>query len=241
MRSLLIIFWLGYFSDAGAQAFYVMEYNNDTTFARHSITLKTSFLKDDFFLLDNEVKISTKKVVLYNNQEGYFRRSTFPDGFFVKKITEGKIIDEYSTEVTTYTPSYGPGPGGGVGYAGKSTAFYYSANDGGLKELKYSNLKKDITDNVRSLNYLNNVKKQKIATGVFYSVGAGIIIYGLTQSKFNRTSIGGVTSSSADQNTEEGYVSPFVFTGFIPLAIPAIFIGKKKTKNLRAAISAYNK
>jgi hypothetical protein len=242
MRYWLIIFCILYLSDAGAQKFYVMEYNNDTTFARNSITLESPRLKKDFFLLDNEVKISTKKVVLYNSQEGYFRRSSFPTGFFVKRITEGRVIDEYSTELSTYTPAYTPGPGGGGGYFNKSTVYYYSMNGGGLKELKYSNLKKDVSDNVVSLDYLNRIKKQNITDGVFYSLGAGLLIYGISKSKINsdNVSIGGYTSSSSVDNGEESYISPYVFASIIPVSIP-LFRSKKRIENLRAAISAYNK
>ena len=239
MKYFLIIFSLACFNEASGQKYFVMEYNNDTTYASHSVKHETPFLKKNHFLLDNEVKVPSEKVVLYQNREGYFRRTSFPDGFFVRRITDGSKIDEYATEVSTYTPSHGPGFGG-MGYHNQKTVYYYSFNEGGLKEMKYSYLKKEIGDNPASLDYLNKIKSQRLTAGILYTIGAGMLVYGISKSKFtnNNTSVGGV--SSYNSNDEKGYISPFVFGSFIPLAIPA-FMGKKRVEHMRDAIAAYNR
>ena len=190
------------------------------------VEVKSELFKQKYILLNDSVKYQLNQVKAFQNKDGFF--VVFRNSRAVYKIAKRKEtgnIDLYTSyelvySAGTYSPGFGPGgAGGGVSNAAIE---YYRKNNGALKSIEYDNLKTNLADNTKSMEYLRSYKSlnyAKIGLGV---LGAGIIV-----------------SAFAGMSKEEGLPKGPLISGAVVmnlLWIPQILQGQE----IKDAIKAYN-
>lgn len=247
MKNLLILFCLccfPYFASAqngnDNRAHFVGLNNGEKVYARR-VQLKSPLLKSNYFLLDDSIRFSVSAVKYYQNDNGFFLKIADPYGRddFAERVVSGRI-SKYFISRTSYNNYYGPGYGGYGGYGGwgygglgwgggpsRRNIYFFTKDDGDLQSYNYNNLREALADNPGSLEVLDQYRKSRYIENGVSLVGAGLLIYGLTQS-FNMT---GTNNNSG--------LSPTVYAGAAVISIPLI-TGLFKKDKLTQAIELYN-
>jgi hypothetical protein len=239
---LALLFLFPFFSHAQTQGDddsrrqFVGLNNGQRVYAKR-VQIKSPLLKSNYFLLDDSIRFSTEAVKYYQNEDGFFLKIEDPYGRddFAERLISGRISKYYISK-TYYNNMYGPGYGyggyggfGGYGWGGPSrrNIYFFSKDDGPLQSYSFNNLMEAMSDNQGSLAMLERYRRGKrIENGVSLA-GAGLLIYGFTQS-FRQSS-----------NLGPGGLSPAVYAGGAMISIPWI-TGLFKKDRLTQAIELYN-
>jgi len=212
--------------------------NGQKVYARR-VQVKSPFLKSNYFLLDDSIRFETSAVKYYQNENGFFLKISDPYGGsddFAQRVLNGRISKYYisKTFYNNYSP-YGPygygrygGFGGyGMGGSNRRNIYFFSKDNGELQSYNYNNLYEAIRDNPGSVELLNQYRKSKyLETGVSLA-GAGLLIYGFTQSFRNSSNNAGFQ------------VNPTVYAGAALISIPWL-TGIFKKDKLTQAVELYN-
>jgi hypothetical protein len=159
----------------------------------------------------NDLKeYSIDNIMLYQNEDGYFRKIDSTYDYFVERIIEGKI-DLYREALTFYSPGHvmsAPGPGGmqmttfGGGYSSSIEFDYFSKDDGDILEASYSNLLEALADNNESINHLKTYNTLRYIQWGLIGSGITLLVAGLATStkekpNFGLMAVGGVVGLSS--------------------------------------------
>lgn len=213
--------------------------NGQKVYARR-VQVKSPFLKSNYFLLDDSIRFETSAVKYYQNEKGFFLKISDPYGRgddFAERVLNGRISKYYISK--TFYNNYGPGYGGfgGYGYGGfggygmgnssRRNIYFFSKDGGDLQQYTFNNLREALKDNPGSIELLNQYRKARyLETGVSLA-GAGLLLYGFTQSFRNSSNNAGFQ------------VNPTVYAGAALISIPWISGIFKKDK-LTQAVELYN-
>ncbi|MGV3638908.1 MAG: hypothetical protein ACO1NZ_00235 [Adhaeribacter sp.] len=212
--------------------------NNGQRVYAKRVQIKSPLLKSNYFLLDDSIRFATEAVKYYQNEDGFFLKIEDPYGRddFAERLISGRISKYYISK-TYYNNMYGPGYGyGGYGYGGfgpgwggpsRRNIYFISKDDGPLQNYSFNNLMEAMSDNPGSIAMLERYRTSKRVENAVSLVGAGLLIYGFTQS-FNQSS-----------NLGPGGLSPAVYAGGVLISIPWIS-GLFKKDRLTQAIELYN-
>lgn len=239
---LALLFLLPAFSHAqtpgteDARAQFVGLNNGQRVYAKR-VQIKSPLLKSNYFLLDDSIRFATEAVKYYQNQDGFFLKVADPYGRddFAERLIEGRISKYYISK-TYYNNMYGPGYGyggyggfGGYGWGGPSrrNIYFFSKDDGPLQSYSFNNLAEAMSDNQGSVAMLERYRTGKRVENGISLVGAGLLIYGFTQSFRQSNNLG------------PGGLSPAVYAGGVMISIPWIS-GLFRKDRLTQAIELYN-
>jgi hypothetical protein len=211
--------------------------NNGQRVYAKRVQIKSPLLKSNYFLLDDSIRFATEAVKYYQNEDGFFLKISDPYGRddFAERLISGRISKYYISK-TYYNNMYGPGYGyggyggfGGYGWGGPSrrNIYFFSKDDGPLQSYSFNNLVEAMSDNQGSVAMLERYRTGKRIENGVSLVGAGLLIYGFTQS-FRQSS-----------NLGPGGLSPAVYAGGVMISIPWI-TGLFKKDRLTQAIELYN-
>jgi hypothetical protein len=213
--------------------------NNGQRVYAKRVQIKSPLLKSNYFLLDDSIRFATEAVRYYQNEDGFFLKVSDPYGRdeFAERLISGRISKYYISK-TYYNNMYGPGYGygyggfggfGGYGWGGPSrrNIYFFSKDDGPLQSYSFNNLKEAMSDNQGSLAMLERYRTSKRVENGLSLVGAGLLIYGFTQSFRDSSNLG------------PGGLSPAVYAGGAMISIPWI-TGLFKKDRLTQAIELYN-
>jgi len=227
-------------SDDDPRTHFVGLANGQKVYARR-VQLKSPFLKSNYFLLDDSIRYEVSTVRYYQNENGFFLKISDPYGGtddFAQRVLSGRISKYYvsKTFYNNYSPygpygygRYGYGGFGGYGWGNSSrrNIYFFSKDNGELQSYNYNNLREALRDNPGSLELMDQYRKSKyLETGVSLA-GAGLLIYGFTQSFRNSA------------NTTGFQVNPAVYAGAALISIPW-FTGIFKKDKLTQAVELYN-
>lgn len=217
--------------------------NNGQRVYAKRVQIKSPLLKSNYFLLDDSIRFSPEAVKYYQNSEGFFLKIEDPYGRddFAKRLISGRISKYYISKTYYNNSMYGPGgygyPGygwggygmGGYGWGGPSrrNIYFFSKDEGPLQSYNFSNLMEAMADNPGSVAMLERYRTSKRVENGLSLVGAGLLIYGFTQS-FRQSS-----------NMGPAGLSPAVYAGGVLISIPWIS-GMFKKDRLTQAIELYN-
>ena len=196
------------FTNAQEYKSYIKLRNGQTIFGK--VEYKSPFLGTPYILMDDSKEYSFDDILLYQNEEGYFRRVDSTDNYFAERIVEGKI-DLYKKTFDFYSPGYvmsTPGPGGmsistfGGGYSYSIEFDYFSKNNGDLLEASYGNLLEALADNNESISHLKTYNTLRYVTYGLIGSGVALLIAGLATStkekpNFGLMIVGGVVGLSS--------------------------------------------
>lgn len=243
---LAFLLMLPFFSSAqtpetdDSRAQFVGLNNGQRVYAKR-VQIKSPLLKSNYFLLDDSIRYSTEAVKYYQNERGFFLKVSDPYGRdeFAERLINGRISKYYISK-TYYNNMYGPGgygyPYGGFGGFGgygwgggpsRRNIYFFSKDDGPLQNYTFNNLMEAMSDNQGSLAMLERYRTSKRVENGISLAGAGLLIYGFTQS-FRQSSSQG-----------PGGLSPAVYAGGVMLSIPFV-TGLFKKDRLTQAIELYN-
>ena len=218
------------------RAHFVGLNNGQRVYAKR-VQIKSPLLKSNYFLLDDSIRFATEAVKYYQNEDGFFLKISDPYGRddFAERLISGRISKYYISK-TYYNNMYGPGYGyggyggfGGYGWGGPSrrNIYFFSKDDGPLQSYSFNNLVEAMSDNAGSVAMLERYRTGKRIENGVSLVGAGLLIYGFTQS-FRQSG-----------NLGPGGLSPAVYAGGAMISIPWI-TGLFKKDRLTQAIELYN-
>jgi hypothetical protein len=176
-------------------------------------------------------------VQYFQNEEGFYTRlNNSKRADFAKRSSVGRISKFYTSK-TSYN-NYGPYGYGGYGYGGYGYSMpttrqvYYFSKDGGpLQDLNYQNLRPVLSDNVGSVELLEQYRRSKRVETGFTVAGSGLFVYGMINSLKGSTS---GTGQSFGQRAD-----PTLYLGLGLAAIPWVMRLFKKD-HLNEAIELYN-
>ena len=246
MKKLIFLFYLfclPFFSfsqngsDNDPRTQFVGLANGQQVYARR-VQLKSPFLKSNYFLLDDSIRYEVSAVRYYQNENGFFLKISDPYGGtddFAQRVISGRISKYYvsKTFYNNYNPygygRYGYGGFGGYGMGGSNrrNIYFFTKDNGDLQSYNYNNLREALRDNPGSLQLMDQYRKSKyVETGVSLA-GAGLLIYGFTQSFRNSA------------NTAGFQVNPTVYAGAALISIPWL-TGIFKKDKLTQAVELYN-
>jgi hypothetical protein len=238
---LALLFLLPIFSNAqtagkdDARSQFVGLNNGQRVYAKR-VQIKSPLLKSNYFLLDDSIRFATEAVKYYQNQDGFFLKVADPYGRddFAERLIEGRISKYYISK-TYYNNMYGPGGYGYGGYGGfggwggpsRRNIYFFSKDDGPLQSYSFNNLAEAMSDNQGSVAMLERYRTGKRVENGISLVGAGLLIYGFTQSFRQSNNLG------------PGGLSPAVYAGGVMISIPWIS-GLFRKDRLTQAIELYN-
>jgi len=154
---------------------------NDSIVYGNKIRLKTPFLSRNKFIVDNKVYLANS--VKFYNADGSFKANKHKkrrSPRFIQRVSTGVIniyAKEYKTHVTQY--AYTPNSGITPNYSGREQTVliqYYNFGYEDLKKASYRNLKRDIGHNPKSMECLNEYKKDNRIENLVIFSAAGLII-----------------------------------------------------------------
>lgn len=157
----------------------------DSTIIRGKVELSNKMFKKTRLIVNDTTEILMSKVRAYQTTDGYFLR--IDQGYgddFAKRIEKGNV-DLYTRLVQNYGgPSYMLGPGGTSTFVGSgfstSEVEYFSKNGGKLQKASARNLKRALSDNPVSMDFLkrrdNMTVVQVVGVLAGITIGAASII-----------------------------------------------------------------
>lgn len=227
------------------KGFFVGLYNGDRLYAR-KIQMKSPLFKGDFFLLDDSLRIPTNSIKYYQNREGFFVRVGDITGrnAFAKRVMDGRI-SKYYTTVNAYNDPYYWGGGGmyrgmygspygmygpmgmGQGMMNSRRIYFFTKDDGPMQEYNVRNLSDAVADNAGSMQSLRQYRTSRIVETGLSVVGAGLLVYGLSNSVV-QTQFG-----------PQFKMSPVAYAG-IGVSVAPLLMRLFKKDKLEEAIELYN-
>lgn len=229
---IISFFLITSFTSQGQQ--YQVGLQNGKLYSGSNIRWKTPFLGKEHLLINDSLKISMDQISFYEVQEGYYKKFASPKtGYidFYKREVGGERINVFTVLVST--GSYNPATG--MYIFNQSKVYWYEKDRNALKKLSYKNLKYDLSDNQASMYILKKVNDLRIATGLVYALGAGLIIAGIADGMNQDV---GTTSSTTRQSHSKGGATYFI-GGAVCMVVPLVInIGKRK--KIFQAIELYN-
>ena len=190
------------------------------------VEIKSPVFDRKYLTLNDSIKYTLDKVEYFQNEDGYFRvYAKSGNNMLLKREKRGKV-DLYSSYSVSHTPgAFTAAPGGAVSYSpGMVTTvrFDYYMKNNGIKELDYSNLKKDLSDNAESMRYLKSYNTLRYVQWGIFAAGAVMVI-----------------SAFARMDKDEGLPKGLLIGGGVVMG--ASFIpSMAKDDRLRQAVEAYN-
>ena len=192
------------------------------------IEYKKPFLGSPYILLDDSIEYKIENILLFQSNDGYFRKVDKNRNEFAQRVMEGKI-DLYRETSMYFTPGNVVStqtPGGTQtmytpGYTSSVDYDYFSKDGGEILEASYSNLLSALSDNNESIKHLKTYNTLNVVQWILVGSGIGLLIAGLA------------TSSKEELNTG------LMITGGVVALLAWIphLIGKSE---YRKAIEVYN-
>lgn len=205
--------------------------NGQRVYAR-KLQLKSPLFKKSVFIVNDSAQYDQAAVQYFQDDEGFYTRlNARKRSDFAKRTSVGRISKFYTSR-TSYN-NYGPngfGGFGGFGYGMPTTrlVYYFSKDGGPLQDLNYQNLRRELTDNIGSVEVLEKYRRGKrLETGLTVA-GAGLFVYGMANSLRGSNGTGIVRQAD-----------PTLFVGLGLAAIPWVMHLFKKD-HLNEAIELYN-
>jgi len=234
MRYSILLAFLILTSFAQAQEYYV-KLKGGTEIQAKSVEHKTPAFSSEYILVDKEKKYNIDSVAAYSNKYGEFikARTKYKRGFYKKEL-QGRI-NTYSSEVTTYNPGM-MGPNGAMTPSTFSSnkIEYYTKQGSSFKDINYSNLLIDLSDNLESIRKLQEVRKINRINTFLYLGAAATFIGGIIH-----TSGKAKDNESLPPSQRDVSLSPLLFAGPVIAVIPLMTKSTKQRK-LNEAIKIYN-
>lgn len=179
MRKLLIAIGLFLLSTLSVSAqFRNFVELKDSTIIRGKIELSNKLFRSSKIIVNDTTVILLSKVHAYQTSDGYFRRmySGYGDSF-AKRLEKGNI-DLYTRTQQTMNPSFVTGPSGTSMFVGggmqTNQVEYFTKNGGDMQKANARNLKKALSDNSESMDYLK--KRDGMTVVQVLGVIAGVSI-----------------------------------------------------------------
>lgn len=146
------------------------------------VEYKPTLFGENYFLIDSK-KISVDNVKFYKADTIFYANTKditlLGYSYFAIRIVKGKL-NLFEEIKTNYQPPMMNMAGGMTGGGVTSTTYaYYNKGYGPLKKAKYLNLVSDLSDNTKSLNYLNKFKKARNIESILYAAGGATFIIGV--------------------------------------------------------------
>jgi hypothetical protein len=213
---------------------------NGLVYTANDVETKNPLFGRSYLLLDGQRKFELAEVGFYEDETGHYVRTTLPNSSRETTLRREKTgrISLYSITSTQYSSGpggfgypgygyggYGYGGFGGYPYGGYRTVKteYFSKDNGPIQNLTSKNLLMATQDNAGSQQLLLESRRYQQITVASYVTGAGLLIYGLTQTL--RPGVSGVSAVT--------YLA-------IPVFIVPIVLQSKQANNQRQAIALYN-
>jgi hypothetical protein len=227
------------------KGFFIGLYSGERIYA-NKIQMKSPLFKGDFFLLDDSLRYPTNSIKYYQNRDGFFVRVGDVTGrnAFAKRIMNGRIAKYYTT-VSAYNDPYFWGGGGmygrpygmyspygmygpyGAGGMSSRRIYFFSKDDGPLQEFNLNNLTEAMADNAGSMQSLRQYRTSRLIETGLSVVGAGLLVYGMSQS---------VEQTPAGPRLA---ISPAAYAG-IGVSVAPLLMRLFKKDKLNEAIELYN-
>lgn len=142
------------------------EANHFIVFKNGKKLVGNEVIKRERILFLDEQAYELNTVMFYQNNKGNFAKTPFG---FQNRIIDGKVSFYSSSFVINPNKALNP------------FNSWYTMDYSFVKRTSYSNLRKDLKDNVSSMQYLNSYKNLNILGWGLTVAGAGIIAYSLIQ------------------------------------------------------------
>ncbi len=213
-------------------------------FQAYDVETKQPIFGKPFLLLDGQQRFDLNTISYYSDETGHYVRTVLP-GRSTREATLRRDrvgrISLYSITNTQYAGNspygYSPYGFGRYGYGGMggfggpmyrtTKTEYFSKDNGPIEDLNLRNLSIATADFAASRGLLEQARKYQTYSTLSYIAAGGIIAAGMF-STFNNSS-GGRAS-----------ISPLVYAGMPLFIVPLIMQGKQQ-RNIRQAISLYNR
>ncbi|NVO84661.1 hypothetical protein [Hymenobacter terrestris] len=205
----------------------------------YDVEVRSPVFGRTFLLVDGQQKLDLNDVRYYEDQSGFYVRTTLPGRSkresTLRRDRVGRISlysitqQQYSNNGIGpggYSP-YGYNPYGGLGgFGGYRTVRneYFSKDNGPIEDLSIRNLQLATTDNAGAQQLLASARRYQTFTTLSYVGAGGLLLAGVL------SSLGGSNGFS---------VSPLMYAA-IPLAIVPLAIGGKSQNNVKQAVLLYN-
>lgn len=213
---------------------------NGMVYSASDVETKNPLFGRSYLLLDGQRKFELAEVGFYEDETGHYVRTNLPNSSRETTLRREKTgrISLYSITSTQYSSNpggfgypgygyggYGYGGFGGYPYGGYRTikTEYFSKDNGPIQNLTSRNLLLATQDNAGAQQLLLDSRRYQQITVASYVVGAGLLLYGLTQTLRPGTS----------------GVSPVTYFA-LPVLIVPIVLQSKQANNQRQAIALYN-
>lgn len=204
----------------------------------YDVEIRNPVFGRTFLLVDGQQKLDLNDVRYYEDQTGFYVRTTLPNRnkreTTLRRDRVGRISLYSITSQQYMNNPYGYGGYGGYGgynpygFGGYRTVRteYFSKDNGPIENLSVRNLQLATTDNAGTQQLLADARRYQTITTLSY-VGAGGLLLAGVLSSFSGNSSGGFA------------VSPLVYAA-IPLAIVPLAIGGKSQNSVKQAVMLYN-
>ncbi len=231
-----MIFLIYNLSYSQNQKYFTHLFSGEIHYYNNVEYISNTFSKSYFLVNGNEIQKETVK--FYKNNNGFFANtkdlSFSSSSNFVKREISGNI-NLFSKEYTTFT-TVNNSNGLMMGSLGPNTtiSYYYNKGEfGDLKKSNYKNLKVDLSDNLKSMSYLNKFKSVKQRETLLYILGGAIMTVGVS-SLINKTS-----NVPQGETAKTGGSFAIIGLGFGTI-ITNYLTTKNKHDHIETAIGIYN-
>jgi len=252
MKKLLIIVMACYGLNARAQVDeskdFLYLYSDSVVFAK-KVTLRTDFF-DSWQLRADSKRVPTAQVKFFNNKDGFFantRKLTFGrESEFTERIIEGRInlFQEWTYDPLSYDRR-------SIYRARRAQQIdfrmYYNKGYDDLKNVSYTNLKADMSDNKESMNLLSSYRKSINASRAMYIAGGASLVAGIVSLLVATSSNGDMSGRDhfgsqgpglKDVNFTPGFVLFGIGAGFV---LGGFAVQSSSSRHLENAVDAYNR
>ncbi|MGY2133503.1 hypothetical protein ACW9KT_14840 [Hymenobacter sp. HD11105] len=213
------------------------------TFQAYDVETKQPVFGKPFLLLDGQQRIDMNTVSYYQDESGHYVRTTLP-GRSSREVTLRRDrvgrISLYSITSTQYAGNgygYNPYGFGRYGYGGMggfggpmyrtTKNEYFSKDNGPIEDLNLRNLSVATSDYAASRGLMDQARKYQTYSTLSYIAAGGIMAVG-------------VFSSLSNSGGGRANISPLVYAGMPLFIVPLVMQGKQQ-RNIRQAISLYNR
>ena len=224
---------------------YLRFYNDSTVYAQ-KIRLRPDYAGSWIIRADSR-RIPIAQVKFFNNEDGFFANTRqlnfFGDVSFSERIIEGKInlYQQVVYEQVPYDNDYRFRRGV---IRSVDTRMFYNKGFDNLKKVNYDNLKGDMADNQKSLDFLEAYRKSRKNATLMY-VGAGVSFVAAAITLFSWANIKQTGTTGFGNMPTYDTKSPagsFVLFGVgSGLALGGYLTQAAGARNIERAVDAYNR
>lgn len=250
MKKLLIIVMACYGLNARSQVNesrnFVHLYSDSTVYAQ-KIRLRPDFMGSWTLRADSR-RIPTERVKFFSNEDGFFANTRklnfFGEVSFAERIMDGKI-NLYQEVI------YDPVPFEFDYYRFRdrrretvNTRMFYNKGLSDLKRVNYDNLRADMADNQKSLDFLEGYRKsRRTGTIMYVAAGAAFIASAVTLLSGSGLKQNGFTPYGHMPNYEgKNYTGSFLLMGLgAGLGVGGYLVQASGARNIERAAEAYNR